>query len=83
MPKTLYWADNYIQIRTSAKKALQHIQPGQRVFVGSSCGEPQHLVNELSKSSFRFTDLEIVRLTALIQSNLTSEHFILDQLPPL
>ncbi len=71
MPKTLYWADNYVQIRTSAKKALQHIKPGQRVFVGSSCGEPQHLVNELSKSSFRFTDLEIVRLLCIESGPLT------------
>ncbi|MEN8210748.1 MAG: acetyl-CoA hydrolase/transferase C-terminal domain-containing protein, partial [Thermodesulfobacteriota bacterium] len=71
MRKTLYWADNYVNIRTSAKKALQHIQPGQRVFVGSSCGEPQHLVNELSKSSFRFTDLEIVRLLCIESGPLT------------
>ena len=46
MSKTIYWADNYVEKRTSAKKALRHIMPGQRVFIGSSCGEPQHLVNE-------------------------------------
>ncbi|MCK5350612.1 MAG: hypothetical protein KAJ25_14540, partial [Desulfobacula sp.] len=60
MQKTSYWADSYVQKLTSAKKALQHIQPGQRVFIGSSCGEPQHLVQELSDASTRFTDLEIV-----------------------
>ncbi len=65
MPKINYWADNYIEKKCTAKDALSKIKPGQRVFVSSSCGEPQHLVNELSKLSSRFTDLEIVRLLSL------------------
>ncbi len=71
MSKTLYWADNYIEKRTSAKRALEHIKPGQRVFIGSSCGEPQHIVNELSNASIRFTDLEIVRLLCIKTGPLT------------
>jgi acyl-CoA hydrolase len=71
MPKTNYWADNYVEKLASAEKALQHIQPGQRVFIGSSCGEPQHLVKELSKASVRFTDLEIVRLLCIERGPLT------------
>ncbi len=71
MPKTNYWADNYVEKLTSAEQALQHIRPGQRVFIGSSCGEPQHLVKELSKASVRFTDLEIVRLLCIERGPLT------------
>jgi acyl-CoA hydrolase/GNAT superfamily N-acetyltransferase len=71
MPKTHYWADNYVEKRTSAKKALKHLRPGQRVFIGSSCGEPQHLVNELANASIRFTDLEIVRLLCIDSGPLT------------
>lgn len=71
MQKTSYWADSYVQKLTSAKKALQHIQPGQRIFIGSSCGEPQHLVNELSETCARFTDLEIVRLLSIESGPLT------------
>ncbi|CCK80405.1 bifunctional acetyl-CoA hydrolase/transferase family protein/GNAT family N-acetyltransferase [Desulfobacula toluolica] len=71
MQKTSYWADSYVQKLTSAKKALQHIQPGQRVFIGSSCGEPQHLVSELSETCSRFTDLEIVRLLSIESGPLT------------
>ena len=71
MQKTSYWADNYVQKLTSAKKALQHIQPGQRVFIGSSCGEPQHQINELSEVSARFTDLEFVRLLSVESGPLT------------
>ena len=71
MPKLNYWADNYIQKRTSADEALKHIKPGQRVFIGSSCGEPQHLVNALSSAASRFTDLEIVRLLSIESGPLT------------
>lgn len=71
MAKTNYWADNYVEKLTSAKKALEHIKPGQRVFIGSSCGEPQHLVKELSDACIRFTDLEIVRLLSVESGPLT------------
>ncbi len=71
MPKSTYWADSYVEKLSSAKNALQHIRPGQRVFIGSSCGEPQYLVNELSQSSARFTDLEIVRLLSIESGPLT------------
>ena len=71
MPKTEYWADNYVEKLTSAEKALQNIKPGQRVFIGSSCGEPQHLVKELSNVAVKFTDLEIVRLLCIERGPLT------------
>jgi acyl-CoA hydrolase/RimJ/RimL family protein N-acetyltransferase len=71
MPKSIYWADSYVEKLSDAKGALQNIRPGQRVFIGSSCGEPQHLVNELSQSSARFTDLEIVRLLSIESGPLT------------
>lgn len=71
MSKSTYWADSYVEKLSSAKDALQRIRPGQRVFIGSSCGEPQHLVNKLSQSSARFTDLEIVRLLSIESGPLT------------
>ncbi|WDP88854.1 MAG: GNAT family N-acetyltransferase [Desulfobacter sp.] len=71
MTKVSYWADSYVEKLCNAQEALQHIRPGQRVFIGSSCGEPQHLVNELSAISNRFTDLEIVRLLSIESGPLT------------
>ncbi len=65
MAGNLYWADSYVQKRCTAEDAIGHIRPGQRVFIGSSCGEPQHLVKTLSEASAWFTDLEIVRLMSL------------------
>jgi acyl-CoA hydrolase/GNAT superfamily N-acetyltransferase len=71
MALTSYWADDYMTKRRDAKDAINLIRPGQRVFIGSACGEPQHLVTALSDKSGVFTDLEIVRLLSLERTPLT------------
>ena len=52
------------KLRT-ADEAVRMIRSGQRVFIGSSCGEPQHLVNALMDNAKFFSDVEIVRLLSL------------------
>ncbi len=80
MALTTYWADDYIENRRLAREALSQIRPGQRVFIGSSCGEPQHLVRELSELSSQFKDIEIIRLMTLettplsLIANKTKDH---------
>jgi acyl-CoA hydrolase/GNAT superfamily N-acetyltransferase len=71
MATTTYWADKYVENRRSAADALKLIKPGQRVFIGSSCGEPQHLVRELSEMSSYLKDIEINRLMTLETAPLT------------
>jgi acyl-CoA hydrolase/GNAT superfamily N-acetyltransferase len=68
---TKYWPDDYLSKRRTAREAIQLIQAGQRVFIGTSCGEPQCLVKELALQSSHFTDLEIVRLLSLESTPLT------------
>ncbi len=60
-----YWPDAYLAKRKSASAAIAGIRRGQRVFLGSFCGEPQSLVKELASQSSNFTDLEIVRILSL------------------
>jgi len=71
MAVAVYWPDAYLQKRRSAAEAIRLIRPGQRVFIGTSCGEPQCLVKELASQSGNFTDLEIVRLMSLEAMPLT------------
>ena len=71
MAKFTYWADSYLEKRRSAREAMNLIQPGQRVFIGSSCGEPQSLVRELANASERLAGLEVARLMALESTPLT------------
>lgn len=62
MTEAGYWADNYHNNKLSVEGAIAKIQSGQRIFIGSSCGEPQQLVKGLADASLTFTDLEIVRM---------------------
>ena len=66
-----YWADNYVEKRCSVQEAIGRIKAGQRVFIGSSCGEPQYLVKKLAEAADTFTDIEIVRLLSLESTPLT------------
>lgn len=68
---SVYWPDAYLKKRKTASKAIEGIRSGQRVFIGSSCGEPQTLVRTLAEQSCRFSDLEIVRLLTLEKTPLT------------
>jgi len=49
------------KVRTAAE-AISLIRRGQRVFIGSSCGEPQALVRELAEKACLLTDVEVVRI---------------------
>ncbi len=71
MAPTLYWPDKYVENKKKVAQALKIIKPGQRVFIGSSCGEPQHLVRGLSELSDYFKDIEIIRLLTLETTPLT------------
>ena len=66
-----YWPDAYVTKRQSASSAIKRIKRGKRVFIGSSCGEPQALVRELAAQFENFTDLEIVRILSLETTPLT------------
>ncbi|QTA80604.1 Acetyl-CoA hydrolase/transferase family protein [Desulfonema limicola] len=66
-----YWADDYIEKRRSAAKAMELICSGQRIFIGSFCGQPQYLEQQLADSASRFANLEIVRIMSMEGSPLT------------
>jgi acyl-CoA hydrolase/GNAT superfamily N-acetyltransferase len=65
------WPDDYLQKRISPQEAIRRIHSGQRVFIGTACGEPQCLVRELAAQSGRFADLEIIQLYSQEVSPLT------------
>lgn len=71
MPIETYWADNYVKKKKTAYEAINMIRPGQRVFTGASCGEPQSLLRVLADEFHKFPDLEVVRLLSLESTPLT------------
>ena len=61
----IYWPDEYVKKLTTPEKAIRKLSPGNRVFIGTSCGEPQTLVRELAARFRDFSDLEVMRLLSL------------------
>lgn len=65
MATNSYWPDDYLAKQKTAAQAMALLRRGQRVFIGSACGEPQALVRELAQQSCNYTDIEVVRLMSL------------------
>jgi acyl-CoA hydrolase/GNAT superfamily N-acetyltransferase len=59
------WQERYAKKLVSAERAVRNIRPGDRVFVGSACGEPQALVRALVETSSRLSDTELVQVLTL------------------
>lgn len=68
------WKEKYEEKVHTAKSALQCVKPGQRVFIGSGAGEPQALVEALSKQQ-GLTDTEIVHILTLGIAPYAEERF--------
>jgi acyl-CoA hydrolase/GNAT superfamily N-acetyltransferase len=71
MVKNIYWADTYVHKICDALSSIDKIRNGQRIFIGSACGEPQALVKALAERSPNFSGLEIVRMMSAETSSLT------------
>ncbi len=72
MAESLYWADGYIEKMRDVESAIRMIKSGQRVFIGSACGEPQELVRTLVNKAQWFTGLEVVRMMSQESSPLSA-----------
>ena len=62
MMLTNYWPDEYLSKRKTPEEAIKLVKAGQRVFIGSSCGEPQRLVKALAEQARYLSDIEVVRM---------------------
>jgi acyl-CoA hydrolase/GNAT superfamily N-acetyltransferase len=64
-PKTFYdpgWRERYRALITTAREAVHSLRPGQRIFIGTGCGEPQELVQALTDRGHELQDIEIIHL---------------------
>lgn len=56
------WQEKYKNIVMTPERAVSHISRGQRVFIGTGCGQPQELVRALTERSRELADTEVVHL---------------------
>ena len=59
------WRDLYRDKFIPAAEAVRKIKAGDRVFIGSACGEPQELVRAMAAAGDSFTDTELVHVLTL------------------
>ena len=59
------WKERFADKVVSAPEALSRIKAGDRVFVGSACGEPQALVKALVEVGGGLSDTELVQVLTL------------------
>jgi acyl-CoA hydrolase/RimJ/RimL family protein N-acetyltransferase len=59
------WTQKYKSKILTASKAIKKIRRGSRIFLGTGCGVPYHLVQELAAHADQMADNEIVHLLTL------------------
>ncbi|HYA03522.1 MAG TPA: GNAT family N-acetyltransferase [Syntrophobacteria bacterium] len=77
MPQSrlISWRSDYQKKSMTAQRAIRLIRRGHRVFIGSGCGEPQHLVRALESLVVQLADLEILHLLSLGKASYTDDTF--------
>jgi acyl-CoA hydrolase/GNAT superfamily N-acetyltransferase len=68
IPRPAYdtaWLATYAHLIATPNEAVSRIRPGQRVFIGTGCAQPQELVQALADRSSQLPDTEIVHLLTM------------------
>ena len=56
------WKKKYADRLGSDAEAMKAIKPGDNIFIGTACGQPQHLVSALGDQSTHIYDAHIIHL---------------------
>jgi acyl-CoA hydrolase/GNAT superfamily N-acetyltransferase len=60
-----HWRERYADKTVPAARAMGTLKAGNRVFLGSACGEPQALVRAMCESSSGLADTELIQVLTL------------------
>ncbi|MDD5327574.1 MAG: GNAT family N-acetyltransferase [Phycisphaerae bacterium] len=69
------WKEKYKEKITASAQAMKLIKSGNNIFIGTGCGQPQHLVEALVKHSSGITDAHIVQLLTMGAAPYAEEKF--------
>jgi len=69
------WKEKYKDKIKKAAIAMRSIQSGNHIFIGTGCGQPQHLVNALVEHSAHIYDAHIVHLLTIGAAPYADERF--------
>lgn len=69
------WKEKHKDKISNAAVAMKLIKPGNSIFIGTGCGQPQHLVNTLVECSKEIYDAHIVHLLTMGSAPYADEKF--------
>ena len=69
------WKEKYQEKISTAAVAMKLIKSGNSIFIGTGCGQPQHLVNALVEYSSHIYDAHIVHLLTMGAAPYADEKF--------
>ena len=69
------WREKYKKKAATAATAMKLVKSGSRIFIGTGCGQPQHLVKALVEYSAGITDAHIVHLLTMGAAPYADEKF--------
>jgi acyl-CoA hydrolase/GNAT superfamily N-acetyltransferase len=69
------WKEKHKEKITTAAQAMKLIKSGNHIFIGTGCGQPQHLAEALVKHSSGITDAHIVHLLTMGAAPYADEKF--------
>ena len=69
------WKEKYKEKISTAAAAMKSIKSGNSIFIGTGCGQPQHLVNALVQYSSHVYDAHIIHLLTMGTAPYANEKF--------
>ena len=69
------WQEEYAERVGTAAEAMKLIEPGGNIFIGTGCGQPQHLVNALVQHGNHIYDAHIIHLLTMGAAPYAAEEF--------
>ena len=69
------WKEKYKEKVSTAAVAMKLVKSGNSIFIGTGCGQPQHLVNALVEYSSHIYDAHIVHLLTMGAAPYADEKF--------
>ncbi len=69
------WTERYADQIATAVEAMKVIRPGYRIFIGTGCGQPQHLITSLVEHSAHIADAHIIHLLTMGTAPYADERF--------
>jgi acyl-CoA hydrolase len=69
------WKEKYKEKISTAAAAMKLIKSGNSIFIGTGCGQPQHLVNALVQYSSHIYDAHIIHLLTMGAAPYANEKF--------